>query len=130
MNKREPKKRLGHRERQILDSIYRLEQASVGDVQREIEDPPSYSAVRKMMNVLEEKGFLTHRREGNKYIYRPTKSRTNMRRSAVKKLLSTFFSDSPTEAVNTILDVSTKDLSDEDFRRLRAIIDRAKKEGR
>jgi len=130
MAKRRPAKRLGHRERQIMDAIYRLQEASVGEVQQEIENPPSYSAVRKMINVLEEKGLLSHRRDGTKYIYKPTQSRSFARRSAAKKLLATFFSGSAAEAVNTILDVSAKDLTDEDFEQLRAIIERAKKEGK
>ena len=112
-----------------MDAVYRLSEASVGDVVKEIPNPPSYSSIRKMLNVLERKGFLKHRREGTRYIYRPTKSHHSARRSAVRHLLSTFFSGSATEAVNTILDVSSKKLNDRDFDRLRSVIEQARKEG-
>ncbi len=82
-----------------------------------------------MLNVLETKGFLKHRREGTKYIYRPTKSHSSASRSAVKHLLSTFFSGSAAEAVNTILDVSSNKLTDDDLDRLRSLIEQARKEG-
>ena len=120
---------LGHRERQIMDAVYRSGEASVGDVLAEMPNPPSYSAIRKMLNVLERKGFLQHRREGTKYIYRPTRSRHSASRSAVKHLLSTFFSGSTTEAVNTILDVSSRKLTDDDFDRLRKMIEKARQGG-
>jgi predicted transcriptional regulator len=120
---------LGHRERQILDAVYRLGEASVADVLRVIPDPPGYSSVRKMMSLLEEKGLLRHRREGTKYIYRPVRSRESASRSAVKHLLATFFSSSPSEAVNAILDVSSSNLTDKEFERMRAIIDQARMEG-
>ena len=120
---------LGHRERQIMDAVYRLGEGSVGDVLSELADPPSYSAIRKMLNVLEKKGLVKHRREGTKYIYRPTKSHQTASRSAAKHLLSTFFSGSVTDAVNTILDVSSKKLSDEDLDRLRETIEQARKQG-
>ncbi len=121
---------LGHRERQIMDAIFRLREASVSDVLAEIPDPPSYSAIRKMINVLEEKGLLVHRREGTRYIYRPTTSKQSASRSAVKHLLSTFFSGTATDAVNTILDVSSANMSDEDFDRLREMIDNARHKGK
>ena len=72
---------LGHRERQIMDSVFRRGEASVGDVLASIPDPPTYSTVRKMMSLLEEKGLLRHRREGTKYIYRPVES-TRIRKSS------------------------------------------------
>ncbi len=119
---------LGHRERQIMDVVYRFQEASVGDVLGEIENPPSYSAIRKMLGVLEQKGFLVHRREGTKYLYKPTKSRQSAGRSAVKHLLNTFFAGSTTEAVNTILDVSSDQLTNDDVQRLRDLIDNARQE--
>lgn len=112
-----------------MDAVYRSGEASVGEVLAEMPNPPSYSAIRKMLNVLERKGFLQHRREGTKYIYRPTRSRHSASRSAVKHLLSTFFSGSTTEAVNTILDVSSRKLTDDDFDRLRKMIEKARQGG-
>lgn len=120
---------LGHRERQIMDAVFRLGEASVGDVLNAIPNPPSYSAIRKMLNVLEEKGQVVHRQQGTKYVYRPTRSRHAASRSAVRHLLSTFFGGSTTEAVNTILDVSSNQLTDKDFARLRKMIEQARKEG-
>jgi BlaI family transcriptional regulator, penicillinase repressor len=120
---------LGHRERQIMDAVYRSGEASVGDVLAAMPDPPSYSAIRKMLNVLERKGFLQHRREGTRYIYRPTRSRHAASRSAVRHLLSTFFSGSTTEAVNAILDVSSSKLTADDFDRLRKMIEQARQGG-
>src|SRR5580704_10492732 len=71
---------LGRRERQIMDAIHQLGEASVNDVLDRLPDPPSYSAVRTMMRLLEEKGFLKHRREGMKYVYRPTEAPAEARR--------------------------------------------------
>ncbi len=119
---------LGHRERQIMDVIYRCGEASVGDVLNGIDNPPSYSAIRKMLGVLEQKGFLGHRREGTKYIYKPTQSRQSAGRRAAKHLLSTFFAGSTTAAVNTILDVSADNLTDADIKRLRDLIENARQQ--
>lgn len=121
--------RLGHRERQLMDAIYKLGEASVSQVLEAIEDPPSYSAVRKMLNVLEEKGYLKHRREDTKYVYRPTRSPASASKAAIKQLLGTFFSGSAPDAVSAILDATSSKMSEEDFERLRAIIDKAEKEG-
>lgn len=120
---------LGYRERQIMDAVYQLGEASVQEVLDVIPDPPSYSAIRKMLNVLEQKGFLVHHQEGTKYVYRPTQSRSSASRSAAKHLLATFFGGCSTDAVNTILDVSSSKLTDEDFNRLREIIEKARKRG-
>ena len=130
MRKKPVNQPLGHRERQIMDAVFRLREASVNDVLAEIPDPPSYSAIRKMINVLEEKGLLVHRRDGTKYIYRPTTSKQTASRSAVKHLLSTFFSGTATDAVNTILDVSSANMTDEDFDHLRQMIDNARNRGK
>lgn len=129
MVKRNNPPALGHRERQIMDAVYRLGEASVTDVLEQIPDPPGYSSIRKMLSLLEHKGHLRHRRDGAKYIYRPTRSSEAASRSAVKHLLSTFFAGSATEAVNAILDVSASQLEDDDFARLRAIIEQARQEG-
>ena len=129
MAKKKSRNALGYRERQIMDAVFRLGEASVGEVLDEIPDPPSYSTIRKMLSLLEEKGLLKHREDGTRYIYRPTRSRQSASRNAVKHLLSTFFSGSATEAVNAILDVSCKDLGEDDFLRLRELIENARREG-
>lgn len=112
-----------------MDAIYQLGEASVGDVLGRLPDPPSYSAVRTMIRLLEQKGFLRHRREGNKYIYRPTQSRTSASRSALRHLLKTFFGGSAPDAVAAILDVSSERLSDDDLQRLERLIEQARQEG-
>src|SRR5262249_3206732 len=93
-------------------------------------DPPSYSAVRTMMRLLEEKGYLKHRRDGMKYIYRPTLAPEKARRSALQHLLKTFFSGSAGDAVAAVLDLEGDKISAEELDRLDQLIDEARKEGR
>ncbi|HJX01502.1 MAG TPA: BlaI/MecI/CopY family transcriptional regulator, partial [Terriglobales bacterium] len=82
---------LGRRERQIMDIVYRLGRASVSQVQAELPDPPSYSAVRAMLGFLEDKGHLRHHQDGLKYVYVPTTDRNKARASALQHLVKTFF---------------------------------------
>lgn len=121
---------LGRRERQILDVIYRLGETSVRDVLAELPDPPSYDSVRTIIRLLESKGFLRHRRQGMKYIYRPTQSHETASRSALSHLLATFYRDSAADAVAAIIDVASDDLTEEELDRLEQLIERARKEGR
>ncbi len=113
-----------------MDVIYELGEASVGDVLARLSDPPSYSAVRTMIRLLESKGHLRHRREGMKYVYRPTRSRDLASRSALKHLMKTFFGGSAPEAVAAILDVSSDELTDEDIERIEQLIGNARREGK
>lgn len=129
MAKKKNPQDLGRRERQILDSIYRLGEASVGEVLEHVPDPPAYDSVRTMIRQLERKGLLRHRREGTKYIYRPTQSHESASRSALAHLMKTFFQGSAAETVAAIFDVSADDLTDEEIQRLEQLIDQAKKEG-
>ena len=121
---------LGRRERQIMDAIHQIGEASVADVLERIPDPPSYSAVRTMIRLLEEKGYLKHRREGMKYVYRPTEAPDKARRSALQHLLTTFFGGSAGDAVAAVLDLSGDQISPEELDRLARLIDDARKEGR
>jgi BlaI family penicillinase repressor len=121
---------LGRRERQIMDSIHELGEASVNDVLSCLSDPPSYSSVRTMMRLLEAKGYLKHRREGMKYVYRPTLAPDKARRSALQHLLKTFFGGSPGDAVAAVLDLSGDKIPAEELDRLARLIDEARKEGR
>src|SRR3954468_2620069 len=121
---------LGARERQILDAIYRLGEASVADVLADLPDPPSYSAVRTMIRMLEKKGLLKHRQEGIKYVYRPSQPRDSAAQSALSHVMETFFGGSATDAVAAILDGSAAKMSDDDLRRLERIIDQARREGK
>ena len=97
---------LSRRERQIMDIVYELDQASVADVLERLPDPPSYSAVRAMLRLLEEKGHLTHEQQGARYVYRPTVSRERARRSALRHLVRTFFEGSTEGAVAALTDES------------------------
>lgn len=121
---------LGRRERQIMEIIYRLGEGSVGDVLEKLPDPPSYSSVRTMIRLLESKGLLKHRSEGNKYFYRPTQDRKNASRIALRHVMTTFFGGSPADAVAAILDDRSTELSEADLRRLETMIDQARKEGK
>ena len=108
-----------------MDVVYARGQASVADVLADIPDPPSYSSVRALMRILEEKGHLRHRKEGVKYIYLPTRPRRAAARSAMRNLLRTFFDGSTEKAVAALLDVSDNNLTDQQLDRLRAMIELA-----
>ncbi len=121
---------LSRRERQIMDIIYRLEEASAAEVMENLPDPPSYSAVRALLRILEDKDHLRHRQEGPRYVYRPTVPRETAKHSALKHVLSTFFEGSVTQAVAALLDLTQEDLSEAELERLAHLIDQAHHEGR
>ena len=121
---------LAPRERQIMDIVYQRGEASVADVRRAMPNPPSYSSVRTMMRLLEEKGHLRHREEGRKFVYMPVVTPEKARRSALRNLLSTFFDDSVSNAVATLIDSGKRKLSSEELDRLAKLIEKARKEGR
>jgi predicted transcriptional regulator len=122
--------KLSRREREIMDVVYRAGEATAGEVLKGLADPPSYSAVRATLRILEEKGHLSHRRDGRKYVFRPTVSPKTVRRSALGKVVKTFFDGSTGEAVAALLDMSAKNLSDEELARLKEMIDEAREQGR
>lgn len=125
-----PQHRLSRRERQIMDVLYRQGRATAAEILEQIPDPPSYSAVRAMLRVLEEKKHIRHEEKDLRYVYLPVVPRDKARRSAVAHLLDTFFDGSTEQAVATLLNISARDLKDEDFDRLAALIEEARKEGR
>ena len=120
---------LSRRERQIMDAIYRLERATAAEVMEAIPDPPSYSAVRAMLRVLEEKGHLKHEQDGPRYVFSPVVARDAARRSAMKHLVRTFFDGSTEGAVAALLQTEGK-LSRSELERLSGLIEKAKQEGR
>jgi predicted transcriptional regulator len=130
MPKQHLRGRLGARERQIMDAIYQLGEASVAQVLEKLSDPPSYSAIRTMIRLLEKKELLVHRQVGNKYVYRPAHSRATAMRSALKHLMQTFFAGSTTEAVAAILHSSAAKLTDDDVLRLEQVIEAARQKGK
>ena len=122
------KKELGARERQIMDAIFALGEASVSDVHKKLQDPPSYSAVRTMIRLLESKGLLKHRQEGTKYVYRPIQSKESASKSALSHLVKTFFGGSPSDAMAALFE--SEKLSKNDLKNIEALIQEARKEGR
>lgn len=119
---------LGKRERQLVEAVYRLGEAAVADVLRELADPPSYSSVRAMLGLLVEKRVLKYRREGKRYLYRPAVPKEKVRQSALRNVLSTFFAGDPLDAMAALLDVSAKQLTDDDLQRMQQLIEQARQE--
>ena len=122
-----PHSKLSRRERQIMDIVYKLGEASVSDVQDRIEDDPGYDSIRVTLGILAKKGHLIHRRDGRRYIYSPTVSRQRASRSAARNLIETFFGGSPSEAILTMLDVSSAKLTERELEEIAALIEREKK---
>jgi BlaI family transcriptional regulator, penicillinase repressor len=121
---------LSRREREIMDILYQRGKSSASEVRQAMPNAPGYSAVRAMLRVLEEKGHIRHQAEGLRYVYVPTLAREKAKRSAVKHLLDTFFSDSPDEIVAALLDVGSTRLTREELDRMAAMIEKARKEGK
>lgn len=121
---------LGRREREILEIVYRLEEASVGEVVERMATPPAYDSVRTMLRLLERKGFVKHRKDGTKYVYRPTQSKSTASRSALSHLMATFFENSVADTFAAALDLKSDDLSQEELDKLQELIDNARREGR
>lgn len=121
---------LSRRERQILDILYAQGRATAAEIQTALPDPPSYSAVRALLRVLEDKGHVRHQADGPRYIYMPRVSRDKARRSALKHLVETFFSGSEADAAAALLDPSASTLSREELDRIESLIVRAKKDNR
>ncbi len=111
-----------------MDILYRRGKASAAEVREAMEDAPSYSAVRAMLRVLEEKGHVRHEAEGLKYLYVPTVARDKAKRTAVRRLLDTFFSDAPEQLVAALLDVSSRRLTRDELDRMAQMIEKAKRE--
>ncbi|MFN8003644.1 MAG: BlaI/MecI/CopY family transcriptional regulator [Acidobacteriota bacterium] len=121
---------LSRRERQIMDIVYQRGQATAAEVMEQLPDPPSYSAVRAMLRLLEEKGYLRHEQDGPRYLFKPTLAREKARKSALKQMLQTFFDGSTEQAVAALLDMSRSKLSEDELERLSQLIEDARKEGR
>ncbi len=126
MSINKPPRDLSRRERQIMNIVYRRGRASVADVLNDLEDSPSYSAVRAMMRILEEKRHLRHEKKGARFIYTPVYPRQNAGESALGLVLQTFFDNSIEQTIAALLNVSDTALSDEESNRLAALIEQAK----
>ena len=126
----EPPSDLGRRERQILDVVYRLGSATVAQVRTELPDPPSYSAVRGMLNLLRDKGHLKHVADGLRYVYLPVVDPQEASRSALSHVVRTFFRGSPAEAASALFDLPEGRLSRQELAQLSRLVEQALKEGR
>lgn len=120
--------RLSRRERQIMDVLYRAGRATAADVQAGMPEAPSYSAVRTMLRILEEKGHVRHESDGPRYVYIPTVTREKAKRSALKHVVNTFFDGSASQVMAALFELSPGDLGDDDIARLRQVIDNAKQQ--
>ena len=127
---RDPLQELSARERQIMDILFRLGRAPVAEVRERMEDPPSYSAVRATLRVLEEKERVRHAQDGPRYVYAPVVAAEKARRQALSHVVQTFFQGSAEEAALALLRMSDLELDGHDIERLTRAIEQARKEGR
>jgi predicted transcriptional regulator len=125
-----PQALLSRREREVMDVLFRREEATVAEVLEALEDPPTYSAVRSILRVLEEKGHITHREDGPRYVYAPAVARERARRAALDHVVETFFDGSAESALAALLRRTDLELSDAQIARLAREIRVAREEGR
>jgi BlaI family transcriptional regulator, penicillinase repressor len=121
---------LTRREREIMDVLHRLGRATAHEIEEHLPDPPSYSAVRALLRLLEERGHVKHVEDGQRYVYAPTAAPRSARKNALSHLVETFFGGSVEQAIAALVDGSRTKLSREELDRLSALIENAKKEGR
>ena len=120
---------LGRRERQIMEIIYKRGRANAAEVLADIPDPPTYTAIRGMLRLLESKGYLRHEQDGPRYVYSPTADPERVSKSALKHLVKTFFDDSASSAVAAMVGVYENDLSEADLDALQLVIEKARSKG-
>jgi predicted transcriptional regulator len=118
---------VSRRERQILDILYQLGDGSVSDVRKALPDPPSYSSVRALLGVLEDKGYVRHKKQGRVYIYTPRVGRAEASRTMLNHVVKTFFDGSVEQVVATLMNMSNASLTEEEFDRLARLIDKKRK---
>jgi predicted transcriptional regulator len=121
---------LTRREAQIMEIIYRRGRATAAEVLGDLRDPPGYSSVRKLLEILEDKGFVRHEQDGPRYVFLPTVPRKQAQRSALQQMLRTFFGNSTEQAVAALLELSGPKLSPDELDRIARLAEQAKKEGR
>ena len=126
---RQPLLDLSRRERQIMDILYANGSATAAEVQVALPEPPSYSAVRAMLRILEEKGHVRHEQDGPRYVYKPTLPRDNAKKSAMRHMIQTFFDGSAEQAISALLDDHSARLSQEELDRLAGLIAQVRKTG-
>ena len=119
---------LSRRERQIMDALYQAGRSTAADIRAAIADPPSYSAVRTMLRILEDKGHVRHELDGTRYVYIPTVARDKAKRSALRHVVNTFFDGSASQVMAALFELSPRELDDEELARIRRMIDAARKD--
>ena len=124
------KPEFSRREREMMDVVFRLGRATAAEVLAEMRNPPSYSAVRSTLSILEGKEHLTHEQDGNRYVYKPTVDPRKARQSALDHVLDTFFDGSAAEVVSALIEEHAMDLSEKELDRLSGLIRQAREEGR
>lgn len=122
-----PQPAVTRRERQILDALFRLREATAAEIQADLPDAPSYSAIRALLRIMEEKGYVRHREDGPRYVYLPATEAATASRSALRHVLDTFFEGSAAGAMAALLDDDAAKLSREELERLEALIVKARK---
>ena len=120
---------LSRRERQLMDILYQRGRATAQEILDAMPDPPTYSAVRAKLRVLEEKGHVRHQEEALRYVYLPVVARESARKSALRHMVSTFFAGSVQDTVAALLDLSAANLKGEELDRIARLIEQARKEG-
>ncbi len=121
---------LSRRERQIMDIIYQNGEATASEVQKLLQDPPSYSSVRALLAVLEKKGHISHKEQGPRYVYYPLIEPDKVKKSALKHLMKTFFDNSTENVIAALMDISSQEMTEEELNKLTGLIENAKKEGK
>ena len=124
-----PLDQLGRRERQIMDILFSRGRATAADVQAALGEPVSNSAVRGMLRLLAAKGYVAHEQDGPRYVYFPVHRPEDVSRSALRHLVATFFRSSPSCAIAALLDMRDEPLADAEYRRLKKLLDEARKDG-
>ena len=124
-----PLDQLGRRERQIMDILFSRGRATAADVQAALGEPVSNSAVRGMLRLLAAKGYVAHEQDGPRYVYFPVHRPEDVSRSALRHLVATFFRSSPSSAIAALLDMRDEPLADAEYRRLKKLLDEARKDG-
>lgn len=130
MSTRKSQLYLARRERQILDTLYRVGEATVAGVLAQMPDPPSYSCVRSLLRILERKGHVKHKKQGARYVYVPAQSREKARRTALEHVVKTFFDGSNEHAVAALLDISGFDVTSEGLDRIAQMVQETQKDGK
>jgi BlaI family transcriptional regulator, penicillinase repressor len=130
MNERSAKNHLSRRERQIMDAVFQRGKATAAEIMKTIPNPSTKDAIRRLIRILEEKGFLRHETDGLRHTYYPTVAPEDARASALDHVIQTHFRGSISQAIAQLLESSAMHLTDEELAQITSLIEDARKEGR